>query len=402
MEDNNGMNPIAAALASKNASEAQPTGNQEQSPGAAEAPAAQTEGSGEQAQQANPQSEEANTHIESNSQQQTEESQREQEAKALENVEDSNASQAQEGGNTESQAASETEEDEKPFWEQEDSNIFSEQEQISDLPEGDYSAIGKAIGLENASANDVLGKITEISTQNKELSEKVKNYEENSQFATPELAEANEVARNGGDYKTLLGLSQNDWDGVPDNVLLVEGKLKGAFGEDEEGMLKYLNEMDPMQVKMQAAEIRQSLKENDEYQKQQIVQKAQERRKKTDDGIRKALDGVSNAYGINVTAAMKREMYQNLTGGAFVESIFHDKEGNPDPKKMVDAAIKLGNFNKIVKTAITTSRNAATGEILDSVTNQDVNRQGQMVDPTPKKELSPLERRMASLQGGQK
>lgn len=397
-------NPVTARLASLQGGNAQPAQEQQVStPAAPETAAPESQAGGEQGQenvqQTTAQSEQGGQHIESSQQQ--EENQQGQEATALENVDDNNASQTQGDGNVEGQAASESSQEDN--WWDEGNDIVGEASETLDLPEADYSTIGKAFGLENATGKDVLGKITEMNSTHQELNDKIKNLEENSNFATPELAQANEVARNGGDYMTLLGLNQNNWDTVPDDVLIVEGKLRDAFPNDEEGMMNYLSSMDNVQKQMMASDIRTGLKENDEYQKQQIVRQSQERRQKTDMGIRKALDGMESAYGLKVTAAMKRDLYNSLTGGDFIKSIFHDKDGNPDPTKMVKAAVALGNVDKIAKTAYTKGLNSGTGQVLDEVTNPNVQRQGQMVDPQPKKQASPLEARMNFLaNSGQK
>lgn len=345
------------------------------------------------------QTEQVEPHIESNSQQETQTTNESaEEDTGLEITNGDNPSTDHGGENAEEGAAS-TSAQEDDWWKG-DNGVFEETSTENiDLPEGDYSAIGKALGLENAKAPDVIGRISEMTTQNQELTEKIAKMEENSNYATPDLEAANEVARNGGDYLGFLGLSQNNWDEVPDDVLLVEGKLKSAFGEDENGMMSYLNEMDPVQKRLMASEIRQGLKEHDEHAKGQIVSRANEKRREIDQGLKAALDGTSELFGLKMTPALKRETYDDVTGKNFLNSIFHDKDGKPSPERMMKAAVVMKNINKIVQTAVTRAKNQSTGEILDEVSNPVVQRNGQMANPTLKEQPSAFQKHFSNLKG---
>lgn len=320
-------------------------------------------------------------------------------ATELENTEGDNSSQSQGGDNAEGQATPESGSDDD-WYKEESKGIFDSEADTSKLPDGDYSIIGKALGLESTKAADVLTKITEMTSHNQELTEKVQQMEENSNYANPDMQSANEIARNGGDWAGYLGISQNNWDEVPDDVLIVEARLKGAFGDDVEGMNKYLNEMDPVQKRLQAADVRQGLKDNDNFGKQEIVRKANEQRLAIDNGVRKSLDGMTELYGLKMTPAMKREVYDDITGKNFLNSVFHDKDGNPSPEKMVKAAVAFKNLNKIVSTAVTKARNQGTEDVLDEVTNPKVTRQGEKVNLKVAEKPSEMDQHMKHLRDG--
>lgn len=392
-----GRNPIAEKLAAMNAAPTEQPQAQQVTP---ETGTPQSTPEDVQTPPAEAQQPQGDQHIESTTQTQTE-SQREEEATALETIEDGNASQTQGGENAEGSAASEPEQTSNWFEGDED-DTFSDTpaNAVTELPEGDYSTIGNALGLENATGATVMEKINEIQSQNQELAAKVKNNEENSVYANPDLEAANELARNGGDYMGFLGLSNNNWDSVPDDVLVVEGKLRDAFPGNEEAMMSYLNEMDPVQKQMMATEIRQGLKQHDEQAKADIQRRSAERVRKIDMGIRGVLDKTDELYGLKLTAAMKRDIHSTLSTGDFVKDMFHDKNGEVSPEKMVKAAVALKNLKKIVQTARNVSSNAATEKILDEVSNPQVQRQGQMVDPKPKAPVDPITARKNALRSG--
>lgn len=183
-------------------------------------------------------------------------------------------------------------------------------------------------------------------------------------------------------------------------MLVVEGKLRDAFPGNEEAMMSYLNEMDPVQKQMMATEIRQGLKQHDEQAKADIQRRSAERVRKIDMGIRGVLDKTDELYGLKLTAAMKRDIHSTLSTGDFVKDMFHDKNGEVSPEKMVKAAVALKNLKKIVQTARNVSSNAATEKILDEVSNPQVQRQGQMVDPKPKAPVDPITARKNALRSG--
>ena len=325
----------------------------------------------------------------------------EKEETGLEDANGDNPSIDQGSDNAEGNTTSETEDDDTGNWWESDEDVASsgDTSSASEMPEGDYGVIGKALGLESNKADDVLSKITEITTQNQELSEKVAKMEENSNYANPDLEAANEVARNGGDYLGYLGLSQNNWDGVEDDVLLTEGKLRGVFGDDEEGMKSYLNEMDPVQKKFMASEIRQGLKQHDEQSKADIVNKANEQRRKIDNGLRTVLDETKELFGLKMTPSLKKEIYNDVTVNGTLTKMFHDNEGNPSPKKMIEMAVLHKYNKKVVQTAVTKARNQGAEDILNEVSNPIVNRNGSMANPAPKAEVSAFQNHFNSLRG---
>ena len=388
-------NPIADMLAAKNspapAPAAEPQGGQEQQAQTADNQQVTNESNTEDVQ-----SEQSQEHTEAAQAQLNNDATGG--AEGLENTEGDNPDQTQGSDNTEGQVAPDSQDD---WWKEEGGGAFDTSE-TTELPDGDYSAIGKAIGVESGNPQEVMSKISEITKQNQEYAEKVKSLEENSNFATPELAEANEIARNGGDYRSYLALQQTDWDSIPDEALIVEGKLRAYFGENEEGMMAHLNQMSDIEKKMMADSIRQDAKANDAAAKQRIKDEANQRAQKIDQGIRSTLDNTNEMFGLKLTPAMKREIYDDITGKNLLKTIFHDNNGNPDPGKMVKAAVALKNLNKIVSTAVTKARNSGVEEVLTEATNPRIDRSGEMVNPQVKEQPTAFDSHFAQLKEGKK
>ena len=297
----------------------------------------------------------------------------------LENVNDNNSSPDQGSGNTEIKAVDEggtqaesASQVEKPWWESESGDTPNE---IS--AEIDYSPLSKALGIEASSTEDFITKVSALQNQNKELSSQVDDYKNNSVFHSSELEQANEIARQGGDYKQFLGLTQNNWDAFDDNTLISEANnLNGIFNNNQEKVQEYLDGLDPVQKQMQANQIREALKAQDEAQKQAIVTKAQERTKAFDEGVRSFLNETENLFGMKLTDSMKKNAHSKVVGENFMNS-FLDKSGNPDPAKMVKAQFVLDNISNIVKTAVSQAKNSATESLLNEVTNPQVQKGGQ-------------------------
>jgi len=292
---------------------------------------------------------------------------------------------------------------EKPsgeWWEDENSPTV-ENSPIENSSEVDYSAISKAIGLDSSEPSKVIDRVNEIQSQNKELIEKLKSNEDNSNFASPQLQEANDIAKSGGDYLAYLGISQNNWDQVPDEALIVEAQLRPYFGEDLEGMQAHLDSMTDSQKGIQANSIRADLKAKDEKGKKDIANAAREKKMKIDSGIRKYLDSTKSVFGLDISAGDKRKAYDSIVSGDFVKQIFNDKNGQTSPEKIVNAYMAINNISKIVKTAVTKSRNSATQELLDEVSNPNIKKNGQTVETkTVNKSAHPMDAVMSGLRGG--
>jgi hypothetical protein len=195
----------------------------------------------------------------------------------------------------------------------------------------------------------------------------------NEVFANEEMKRANEVAKNGGDWQSYLGLSNTDYDAISDEDIYAAVKLQGLFDTNEE-MQDYLDTVDPTKLKIEAREIRNQLKQQQEHDKRKIEHAAIEQKRNIDQGIRKALDSTTSMYGMKITAADRRKIHQDLTSGKFLKDLFHGKDGKPDYDKLTKLAYLQSNVKKIVQKATTVALNRGKKEMLDEATNSTVTR----------------------------
>lgn len=312
----------------------------------------------------------------------------------LENANGDNPTEPAEGVKPEGDGV--PEESDKEWYETDGDSIFTQTSQ-TELPEGDYSAIGKAIGLDTTDSKEILSGILELKSQNEEYSEKIKAQEDSSVFANDDLAKANEIAKSGGNYAEYLGIAQNNWDAVDDLTLVVEGYLRPHFGEDQASLEAQLKTMSEFEIKREAANLRERLKAQDESQKQDILSKSREKVKKADQQVRSYLDQTESIAGLQITPAMKREIYDDVSDNNFFRKLFMDQNGNPDAKKIADTVFIVKNIKTIVGTAVSKARNQGVSDVLSEVSNPNVSRGGERVNLEPKKPVSAIDNAMNAM-----
>lgn len=331
---------------------------------------------------------------ESNEQQDNENSTQELENSEAENsIEDSNSQ------NEESDDSGSSEGIEEKNWWDEDSKGATEKTVNEEVSKVDYSNLSKALGIESRNEADIVKEFEGIRQQNEEYKQKVEELSKDPQFADEKLAQANEIAKNGGDYQEFLGISQTDWSLVGDDELIAAMQLKSVFGEDTEGMNKYMSDMDPVQKKLQADQLRGQLNQEQSYAMEKIRQDAAKKKIETDSKIRSSIDKADSMYGVKLTSSKKKDLYNQLTTGDFLKNLFY-KDGKVDHQNMVENAYLLTNINEIMKVNISRATNKGKAEVFNEASNPSVkNVNGQFVAPT-KKETTAFGDYMNSLKTG--
>lgn len=323
-----------------------------------------------------------------------ESTQESQDSEADDSIEDNNPSSEE----SDDSGSSNGNEEETPWWEQEDSKGETTLE-TNESSEIDFSSLSNALGIEGTNQQSIVEEFNTLRQQNEDYKKKVEELSVEPKFADEKLAKANEIAKNGGDYLGYLDISQTDWDLVSDTDLVVATQLQPIFGEDVDGMNKYLSELDQVQLKLKGQEIRNKLKLEQQQSMEQIRRDAAEKRRKTDESIRKSLDETNTLYGVKLNSAKKKELYNSLTTGDFLKELFYT-DGKPDSKKMVTNAYLLTNIKEIMKVNVSNAMNSGKKQVFDEASNPQVKRpNGQFPAPT-KKETTALGEYMQSLQKG--
>ena len=272
---------------------------------------------------------------------------------------------------------------EKPWWEEGEQS----KESTEDV---DFSAVSKALGIEGSSLDDITKEYSSLQEKVSEYEEKLSKIDESSPYANEDIAKMNEIAQNGGDYKSYLELSQVDYDLVEDGHLL-QHEFGQLFQDDVEGLQNYLSGMNPADAKVKAAEVRNKLKMEQQMQMQQIQRDATEKKAKVDADIRGALDGTKELFGMKVTPGVKKDLYNNITTQGFMNKIFYKKDGSLNPEGIVKAAFLIDNINDIMKHNMTKYVNQGKGEVFREASNPKLSSNGQYAAPAEKKSVHPVE-----------
>ena len=293
----------------------------------------------------------------------------------------------------------ETEDDGEDFGEGNEwlSEGDTEDEEVRDTDKN-FDGISEALGL--GGFNDeqsVIDEVKSIAKERDELRKAVEDSKGEGNFANDDIKRANELAKSGGDFNSYLQLSQIDYEQIDDDTLLMEGLIRPSFKTEDEAN-EYFNGMTEPQKKMEAQRFRTGLVQEQTQKKQEIIKAANDKRKSVNDGITKVLKGTSEIFGMKLSSADKKKTFGKLTSEkGIMNDVFYDKKGNLDYNKMVKTAYLLENFETIIKSAITKSRNQATKEVLDEATNVNLGKKSKKVEKKPTIERSPLESYMDGL-----
>lgn len=284
-------------------------------------------------------------------------------------------------------------EEKKPWWEEEDGGS-------APIKEGgpvDYSSLGKSLGIDAKDEISFRGAVEKLKTERDAAQAALAQVNEKSPYANEQIQKANELAATGGDWKSFLQITETNWDTVDDQTLVVELDLKPTFGEDVAGMQDYISKLSPAEIKVKGTQIRRDLKANQEAEKQKLFADASAKKQKVDTGIREALDKTDSMYGVKLTPAKRKEIYDDITGNNFLNSIFYNKDGSVNPKGMTEVAFLVKNIKEVMKVNMTNSKNAGIKEVFKEATIPNTRPGGQMANPSAPVKSSPLGEHMDTL-----
>lgn len=253
-------------------------------------------------------------------------------------------------------------EEETPWWEESEDT-----QEVTDTV--DYSQLSNAIGIEKSDPNSIIEAFNALKEENQKYKEDFEKIDKTTPYANEKIEKANEIAKNGGNWEEYLNISQTDWDLVDDQSLFVGMKLKSVFGDDQEAINDYLSKVSDADLKIQASTIREQLKLQQQDQLRAIQQEAVEKKKAFDTGVRSALDQQGELFGMKLTPALKKEIYDSITTQDFMNSIFYTKDGKVNHGNIIKTAFLTKNINKIMKANMTKYVNQGKGEVLAEASN---------------------------------
>jgi len=248
----------------------------------------------------------------------------------------------------------------------EDWDISSDDDLDSDLPpQIDYSAIGKDAGIEVASKDEFLEKISSYKEENKKLKEDLLKANENI-----ESAEQNQVDFSKIDPKEFF---------IDASKELFTDET-GAL--DSEALAAFIEEQDPNMITMQGNMIKKQYVQNQKANLEQAAAKEQLSRERADVKLREAIKEFDSFNGFKVKDNHKDDLYKNISTGKAMKEMFYTKDGEYDMSKVVKAYFYYKNGEKMEKYRAQRAKNTAIRDVLDSSTNADLRANGRTATAT--------------------
>ena len=243
------------------------------------------------------------------------------------------------------------------------------------------------LGVEAKSIDEFFDKVKSIDSELKEAKAQVETV-----FANPMLKEANELARQGGDWQQYLAISEVDYDAFPDATLVLYD-VRASMGEDDANA--FVEEMTEAQLKFHADKVRKDFKSKQGAEKEKIKTQAKEYQQWFDTSVEQAVKSVSAVGGVKIPEQSRTKIAKLLTtynqgvnATEFNAKYFLNEKGQPDFKKMSEVAYKLEMFDAIVDVAKKNAKTEGKKELMKTITNVKPQEQRNIADATPKKELT--------------
>lgn len=250
-------------------------------------------------------------------------------------------------------------------------------------PSIDWAEVGKAINIpsEVKSVDDVTKYVSEL----KKTVEDLKSRTISEDIPT-ELAEALELAKSGGDYKTYLQLNDIDYT-QEDPVLLFEDEVAelfynndGSFREEE--YQEYIDSVSEPDKKLRGKAIQKELIRIQEEQKNTIKRRALEQKA---DSLRKLESALNNFDKVNdytVTPKIKKQMFDELATGQFLKELGISESGAHNWDKVLNNYFKSKYFDAIQQFNAQKALTAEKRKELKELSNSSVGRTSAPSNPT--------------------
>jgi hypothetical protein len=251
--------------------------------------------------------------------------------------------------------------------------------------------IGKALGMETFGDKGlVMEEIGKIVQERENYSKEIEALKAQDPFASKEMREANELAKNGGNYKEYLNISSIDYNSFTDTEILAEVWLRPQLGDDE-AIENHLNSMSDSEKKLKGNEIRSSLISDQQNQKSALKREANEKKQHIDNGIKEMLKTTTEMYGVKMTPKMRQDTFKSLTSDkGFIKDTFFNKDGSFNFKAMSELAFLRDNIKTIVSTNVSKARGQGVASVFNEASNANLgtNKGGkQQASAKPKSSL---------------
>lgn len=266
-------------------------------------------------------------------------------------------------------------------------------DEVKATPSLDWTQIGKAIGIEEAkSSEDVVGYVNSLKKSIEEIKSKAVDFE----GVPSELVEALEIAKNNGDYLSYLDIGKIDYSQV-DPIELFEDEVAeyfynpdGTFREQEYN--DYLDRQDEFDMRLRGTQIQKALINEQLQQKAILKQKIASQKQENLRKLESSLTEFKKVGEYDVTPKAKKQLYQDLTTGKFLDKMGINLTGSHNWSTLLNTYFKALYFDAIVDFNQKAAKNATLRKEMGQLSNSTVGRPSGHANPvaTQKKEAIDL------------
>ncbi len=244
-----------------------------------------------------------------------------------------------------------------------------------------YDDVGKALNLPANSGKDVILREVESIKSQAVASDNI--------FANESLRQANEIAKNKGDWASFLGLATMNVDRSDEELIRLKMQENG---NSEELINEYIEEhKDTPGFKKEGSEIRQSLTYTREQRTKEIADQAkvsEDQRnvqtREANERLRKVINEATDINGFSLDDEAKARILDIATGTTTigeqkVSKLFayflYDEKGNLDPQKTFNTIAKAEYFDGVTNFLKSEGKTEGKRETMDNLQNVDLGTQ---------------------------
>lgn len=275
-----------------------------------------------------------------------------------------NFDQQEQGNETPSSIQENVEENsEKTTVEPTDAPEQSNSEEANDAPTWDWNTDETTETSEESNENDFLGRLkTDLGVEGDfDYNKFVENYKKPKEYANDHLAKADEIAKNGGDYKSYLKIAETDYNNLsPEEAYKKELISKGLTLQEASD---YIDNLDPVELKLRGGDAKDKLVQNQAAQMQKYENEAIERKNMLDSQLKGQLDKLDNVFNLKVDNREKNKAFEGLSTGEAIRSMFYKPNGQLKETAARDL-IAFKNLEKVVKHNISLAKNEGVRSVI--------------------------------------
>lgn len=251
--------------------------------------------------------------------------------------------------------------------------------------EFDFTTIGKDLGLEVRTKDELVNQVRAIRTQADQLKQERDSLLSN---VPQDLVKAIDLAKKGGDYLGYLGIGATDY-ATADPVEVYTKFVENSLTDPKTGVTdwdkvdSHLDKLDDADLEIRGRQIQLQYVQ---YQNEQRAQKEQQiyaQRQEQERDIRQAVDRLEKVGDFKVSSTHKQEIYQDLLADPLKD--YRKGNGQFDFEKLARDRFILKNYEKLDKFRQQQIKNAAKREILNEITNPELTKPGALPAPIVKK-----------------